>query len=77
MNYYFFYEYIKWDINKAIHYFTLAANQNNPEAQFNLGFIYYEGKYIKRDINKSIHYYTLIKKKKKKKKKNMKMARGF
>ena len=48
-----------WDINKAIHYFTLAANQNNPDAQFNLGFMYYEGKYVTRDINKAIHYFSL------------------
>ena len=46
-------------MNKAIHYFSLAANQNHPEAQYNLGFIYYECKYITRDINKSIYYLKL------------------
>ena len=52
-------KYIKQDINKSIHYLTLAANQNNAVVQYNLGCIYYSGKYIARDINKSIHYLTL------------------
>ena len=28
-------EYIKRDINKAIYYYSLAANQNHPNAQYN------------------------------------------
>ena len=52
-------EYITRDINKSIHYFTLASNQNIPKAQFTLGLIYYLGEYITRDINKSIHYLSL------------------
>ena len=43
----------------AIHYFSLAANHNHPDAQFNLGLIYYKGEYITRDINKAIHYFSL------------------
>ena len=39
----------------SIHYYTLAANQNDPRAQYNLGIIYYSGQYI----NKSIYYFTL------------------
>ena len=49
-------EYITRDINKAIHYFSHAADQNHLNAQFILGIIYYTGEYIKRDINKA-HYY--------------------
>ena len=33
-------------IDKVIHYFLLAANQNNPKVQCNLGVIYYTGKYL-------------------------------
>ena len=42
------------DINKAIHYFKLSADKNDPNGNYNLGVIYYEGKYVKRDIDKSI-----------------------
>ena len=35
------------------------VQMNYPEAQYNLGVIYYEGQYISRDINKAIHYLTL------------------
>ena len=51
--------YVTRDINKAIHYYSLAADQNYPNAQINLGAIYHEGQYISRDISKAIHYYTL------------------
>ena len=47
------------DIGKAIFYYKLAANQNDPNAQLDLGVIYYEGKYITRDIDKAIHYLKL------------------
>ncbi|KAK8895708.1 hypothetical protein M9Y10_013592 [Tritrichomonas musculus] len=50
---------IDFDINKALYYFSLVANQNYPQAQYNLGIIYYSGQYIPRDINKSIYYYSL------------------
>ncbi|KAK8843573.1 hypothetical protein M9Y10_024630 [Tritrichomonas musculus] len=52
-------KYVKRDINKAIKYYSLAADQNYPEAQIDLGFIYYDGKYVPRDINKAIQYYSL------------------
>ena len=45
--------------NKAIHYFSLAANQNNSDAQLNLGLIYSKGDLVSRDINKAIHYFSL------------------
>ena len=41
-NIYYKGEYISRDINKAIHYLTLAANQNVVNAQFSLGNIYNE-----------------------------------
>ncbi|KAK8892321.1 hypothetical protein M9Y10_029547 [Tritrichomonas musculus] len=52
-------KYGKQGFDKAIHYLSLAANQNHQEAQFNLGFLYYEGKFKSRDIQKAIHYFTL------------------
>ena len=42
-----------------IHYFKFAAGQNFPDAQYNLGFIYYEGRHILPDLNKAIHYLTI------------------
>ena len=40
----------KRDIKKAIQYFTLAANNNDVEAQFDAGVAYYKGKHIPKDI---------------------------
>ena len=45
--------YIARDINKAIYYYTLAANQNSEKAHTRLGFIYYNGKYIQTNLKKS------------------------
>ncbi|KAK8886523.1 hypothetical protein M9Y10_041987 [Tritrichomonas musculus] len=47
------------DIDKAIHYYSLAANQNNSYAQFNLGLIYYYGVGTSLSIEKAIYYFTL------------------
>ncbi|KAK8841993.1 hypothetical protein M9Y10_026206 [Tritrichomonas musculus] len=47
------------DINKAILFFTLAADQNFVLSQINLGNIYERGEGIPRNIDKAIHYYTL------------------
>ena len=52
-------ELIPRDMNKSIHYYTLAANQNFAKAQFKLGILYGQGKLIPRDMNKSINYYKL------------------
>ncbi|KAK8884689.1 hypothetical protein M9Y10_043808 [Tritrichomonas musculus] len=43
------------DIDKVIHYYSLAANNNDRNAQANLGVIYY----VTRDIDKAIHYFQL------------------
>ncbi|KAK8854151.1 hypothetical protein M9Y10_016708 [Tritrichomonas musculus] len=56
---YFEGQYVTQNINKAIHYYSLAANQNHPDAQFILGVIYDEGQYVTQNINKAIHYYSL------------------
>lgn len=42
------------EIDKAIYYFTLAADQGYAFPQYQLGLIY-----INKDINKSIHYFKL------------------
>ena len=52
-------QYVQQDIDKAIYYFTLAANKGHIKAQYELSLLYYiEGGTIK-DINKSIYYCTL------------------
>ena len=51
--------YISQDINKAIQHYSLAAEQNNVEAQLKLGQIYYSNEYNKININKAIYYYSL------------------
>jgi len=51
---------VKQDDGKAIHYYTLSANNNNLHAQFELACIYgdcYGGDYI--NMEKAIYYYNL------------------
>ena len=52
-------EGVEKDYEKAIHYYTLSANQGNSSAQYNLGNMYYFGQGVKKDYEKAIHYYTL------------------
>ena len=52
-------DHVPIDINKAIHYYSLASNQNLAEAQYNLGFIYHTGYHVPIYIDKAIHYYSL------------------
>ncbi|KAK8850242.1 hypothetical protein M9Y10_018367 [Tritrichomonas musculus] len=47
------------DIDRAIYYLSLAADQNYVKAQHKLGKIYYKGKYITEDIDTAIYYLTL------------------
>lgn len=49
---------IQRNINKAINFLTLAANQNHPSPQCLLGIIYYEGSYVARDTTRAIYYLT-------------------
>ncbi|KAK8842949.1 hypothetical protein M9Y10_025815 [Tritrichomonas musculus] len=50
---------IQQDIRNAIHYYTLAANLNDSNAQYYLGVIYSNGEYITKDMNKAINYFIL------------------
>ena len=52
-------KYVKQNIDKALYYFALSANQGNSSAQYNLGCIYYEGIYVQRDLNRAIYYLSL------------------
>ncbi|KAK8867142.1 hypothetical protein M9Y10_010116 [Tritrichomonas musculus] len=51
--------YLNQDIEKGIHYLTLAAEQNEPKAQKKLGIIYLKGKYVKQNVQTAIYYFTL------------------
>ena len=44
---------------KGIQYLHMAAELNCCEAQYNLGFIYYEAEFTQRNINKAIKYLIL------------------
>lgn len=57
-HFYYSGQFKKVNINKAIYYFSLAAEQNDPESLYNLGLIYDEGKNVPRDIHKAIQYYS-------------------
>ena len=47
------------DISASIYYYSLAANQNDQEAQLNLGIIYYEDKYVPQNLDKALRYLFL------------------
>lgn len=48
------------DAVKALHYFTLAANQGHASAQLAMGVMYELGEAgLERDPMKAIHYFTL------------------
>ena len=50
------YYQIKGDIDKAIQYYSQAADKNNTKAQTQLGYIYIEGKGISKNIAKGLSY---------------------
>ncbi|KAK8842715.1 hypothetical protein M9Y10_025576 [Tritrichomonas musculus] len=52
-HFYYSGQFIKDNINKAIYYFSLAAEQNKSAI-----LIYDEGKYVPRDIHKAIQYFS-------------------
>ncbi|KAK8872157.1 hypothetical protein M9Y10_007919 [Tritrichomonas musculus] len=52
-------QYLVPNMKKAIGYCMLVADQNNSNAQYNLGVTYEKGEYVKKDMNKAIYYYTL------------------
>ncbi|KAK8846996.1 hypothetical protein M9Y10_019570 [Tritrichomonas musculus] len=53
------YSKIKFGDKKFSYLISLSSNQNIPEAQFDLGNIFYEGLDARQDINKAIHYFSL------------------
>lgn len=44
---------------KAIHYYKMAADRGNRQAQENLGYCYYYGRDGKPDYEKAFHYFAL------------------
>lgn len=50
--------YIPLDVDRAIYYYSLAADDGNLLALDALGMLYYEGKYVKQNIQKAIYYLT-------------------
>ena len=56
-------KYVRRDMNKAIHFLTLAANQNYPLALHNLGIIYLKGEYVKQNIDFAMNCLTNASKK--------------
>ncbi|KAK8898261.1 hypothetical protein M9Y10_000539 [Tritrichomonas musculus] len=51
--------HVQININKAIKYLFLAANQNDIDAIVHLAIMFYKGDQVKRDINKAIYYFSL------------------
>ena len=45
--------YFPREINKAIHYYTLAANLDDPYAQSNLENVYFNEIFVMKGINKN------------------------
>ncbi len=56
-----YYEYgfngIQGNINNALKYYQLAADQNHARAQTKLGTLYYQGIVVQQDLEKSIQYF--------------------
>ena len=50
---------VKENYEKAIHYYTLSANQGHSSGQNNLGYMYHYGLGIEQNYEKAIYYYTL------------------
>ena len=44
---------VESDLAEAVRWFEKAAAQNNPEALYNLGFVYYAGNGVRRDWKKA------------------------
>ena len=52
-------EEVPININKAIYYYQLAAQKDEPEANIVLGIMYCEGIYVKKDCIKAINFYLI------------------
>ena len=47
------------DYTKAMHYYKIAAEGGNRQAQENLGYCYYYGRNCEKDYEKAFHYFAL------------------
>lgn len=52
-------KFVPRDVDKAIHFYSLAADLNDAKAALDLGNIYNEGKFVTRDVEKAKHYFSL------------------
>ena len=55
---YFEGESVKEDKQKAFHYFSRAANENNANSLYSLGAIYTNGTIVHKDMNKAVYYFS-------------------
>ena len=46
------------DMQKAVEWYTKAAEQGHAAAQYNLGNCYYDGEGVEKDLQKAIEWYT-------------------
>ena len=47
------------NVDEAVKWFALAAEQGNPYAQFNLAELYASGSSVKRDLQRAFSLYSL------------------
>lgn len=45
-------------MQKAVEWYTKAAEQGHAAAQYNLGNCYYDGEGVEKDLQKAIEWYT-------------------
>jgi len=51
-------EGVERDLEKAIYWYTKAAEQGNASAQNNLGNSYFKGEGVERDVEKAMYWLT-------------------
>ena len=51
--------YNSGDFAAAVKWFTLAAEQGDADAQFNLGLVYWDGEGVSQDIKAAMKWFTL------------------
>ena len=51
--------YNSGDFAAAVKWFTLAAEQGDADAQFNLGMVYWDGEGVSQDIKAAMKWFTL------------------
>jgi TPR repeat protein len=47
------------DMQRAIHYYDVAAKRRHPLANFMLGTLYHEGRGVEQDLQRAEHYYRI------------------